>query len=185
MNNRGSNMEGGESTAGSNCNANRACGTTVRQELRLLALRLCAWGCVLVCFPAAAQYAIDWHTMDGGGGASTGGVYSVSGTIGQPDAGGAMTNGSFALVGGFWAAPVAVQTPGAPQLTMERLANGLVRIYWPRPAENFRLESTSTFAMPETNTFWNLIPFPYQTNATHIWILDSTSGSQFFRLRKQ
>ena len=33
------------------------------------------------------SYAIDWHTIDGGGGTSTGGVYSVSGTIGQAGAG--------------------------------------------------------------------------------------------------
>ena len=35
----------------------------------------------------AQSYQIDWFTIDGGGGTSTGGVYSVSGTIGQPDAG--------------------------------------------------------------------------------------------------
>ena len=35
----------------------------------------------------AQSYSIDWFTIDGGGGTSTGGVYSVSGTIGQPDAG--------------------------------------------------------------------------------------------------
>ena len=50
--------------------------------------------------PAAhAQYSIDWHTIDGGGGTSTGGPmigvnYSVSGTIGQADAGGPMTGGN-------------------------------------------------------------------------------------------
>jgi hypothetical protein len=39
------------------------------------------------CFPPLAfpQYALDWWTVDGGGGASTGGVYSVTGTMGQPD----------------------------------------------------------------------------------------------------
>ena len=36
---------------------------------------------------AAQTYALDWSTIDGGGGTSTGGVYAVSGTIGQPDAG--------------------------------------------------------------------------------------------------
>ena len=36
---------------------------------------------------AAAQPEITWQTLDGGGGTSTGGVYAVSGTIGQPDAG--------------------------------------------------------------------------------------------------
>jgi hypothetical protein len=30
----------------------------------------------------AQSYSIDWHTIEGGGGTSTGGVYSVSGSIG-------------------------------------------------------------------------------------------------------
>jgi len=34
----------------------------------------------------AQSYAIDWFTIDGGGGTSTGGAYTVSGTVGQPDA---------------------------------------------------------------------------------------------------
>jgi len=36
---------------------------------------------------AQTNYAIDWFTVDGGGGTSTGGFYSVTATIGQPDAG--------------------------------------------------------------------------------------------------
>ena len=35
----------------------------------------------------AQSYSIDWFTIDGGGGTSTGGVFAVSGTLGQPDAG--------------------------------------------------------------------------------------------------
>ena len=31
-------------------------------------------------FWASGQFAIDWRTIDGGGGTSTGGVYSVTGT---------------------------------------------------------------------------------------------------------
>jgi len=50
--------------------------------------------------PAALDVA--WHTVDGGGGTSTGGAFAVAGTIGQPDAGGAMTGGGFAIEGGFW-----------------------------------------------------------------------------------
>ncbi len=48
------------------------------------------------------SYCIDWLTIDGGGGTSTGGVYSVSGTIGQPDAGAPMSGVNFSLTGGFW-----------------------------------------------------------------------------------
>jgi hypothetical protein len=34
----------------------------------------------------ASQYELPWHTIDGGGGTSSGGQYVLTGTIGQPDA---------------------------------------------------------------------------------------------------
>ena len=49
-----------------------------------------------------AGYDLTWHTIDGGGGTSSGGVFELSGTIGQPDAGAALSGGTFTLVGGFW-----------------------------------------------------------------------------------
>lgn len=56
--------------------------------------------------PARAQsgglYDLTWNTVDGGGTtSSTGGVYSLAGTIGQPDTGN-VSGGTFALSGGFW-----------------------------------------------------------------------------------
>jgi hypothetical protein len=51
---------------------------------------------------AAGGYGLDWWTVDGGGGASAGGNYLLSGTIGQPDAGPALTGGNYHLEGGFW-----------------------------------------------------------------------------------
>ena len=60
----------------------------------------------------AQSYSIDWCTI-GGGGTSTGGVYAVTGTIGQPDAG-TLSGGNFTLDGGFWGIVAAIQTPGAP-----------------------------------------------------------------------
>src|SRR5688572_22677455 len=66
----------------------------------------------------AQNFAIDWFTIDGGGGTSTGGAFAVSGTIGQPDASAQpLTGGNFSLMGGFWSLS-AVQTPGAPRLTV-------------------------------------------------------------------
>lgn len=45
---------------------------------------------------------LTWYTIDGGGAsASTGGSFSLSGSIGQPDAG-SMGGGSYQLNGGFW-----------------------------------------------------------------------------------
>ncbi len=55
--------------------------------------------------PSALQsgYDLSWYTIDGGGATfSTGGSYSLGGTIGQPDAG-ALSGGSYQLTGGFWA----------------------------------------------------------------------------------
>ena len=75
------------------------------------------WAALCASAAWAADYSLDWSTLDGGGGTSTGGVYSVSGTIGQPDAG-AMSGGSFTLVGGFWGIVAALQTPGARLLTI-------------------------------------------------------------------
>jgi hypothetical protein len=133
-------------------------------------------------FTAHAQsYSIDWFTIDGGGGTSTGGVYSVSGTIGQPDAGG-MTNGQYSLIGGFWGGVNVIQTPGAPLLSIERLG-GNVRIYWPLPADGFVLDRTALLGTTPAATSWSLVPFPYQTNATQISISVPASGTNFFRLR--
>src|ERR1035438_20504 len=77
---------------------------------------------ILALVAHAQEYSIDWYKVSGGGGASTGGVYSVSGTIGQHDAGGPMTGGNYSLTGGFWAL-YAVQTPGAPLLAITHLGN--------------------------------------------------------------
>lgn len=49
----------------------------------------------------AQSYAITWWTVDGGGGTSSGGSYTLSGTIGQPDAG-VLSGGTYSLTGGFW-----------------------------------------------------------------------------------
>jgi hypothetical protein len=56
---------------------------------------------MLVDVPALSQYAIVWYTIDGGGGTSTGGPYTLTGTIGQPDAGWSI-GGIYELLGGFW-----------------------------------------------------------------------------------
>jgi len=59
---------------------------------------------------AAGPYQIDRHTIDGGGGTSTGGPYVLTGTIGQPDAD-YSSGGKYELLGGFW--------PGGPVCIVE------------------------------------------------------------------
>jgi len=54
---------------------------------------------------ASGEYELSWYTIDGGGGRSTGGDFTLTGTIGQPDAA-YSSGGNFELLGGFW--------PGGP-----------------------------------------------------------------------
>ena len=96
------------------------------------------------CVLAFAQYSLDWSTIDGGGGTSTGGVYTVSGTIGQPDAG-TMSGGTYTLSGGFWGA-VAIQTPGATTLHITNAAPGFATLWWTPPAPGFVLQETLSLA---------------------------------------
>jgi hypothetical protein len=73
--------------------------------------RIASMSLALFLLPTAAygQFSIDWYTIDGGGGVSSGGTFELQGTIGQHDAGTPHTGGSFGLAGGFWA----VSPPGA------------------------------------------------------------------------
>jgi len=54
---------------------------------------------------AFGDYEINWYTIDGGGGRSIGGPYTLTGTIGQPDAA-YSRGGNYEVLGGFW--------PGGP-----------------------------------------------------------------------
>ncbi len=67
----------------------------------------------------AQPYSISWYTVDGGGhGPITGGVYSLQGTTGQPDASAALTGGAYSIVGGYWAGlGASAPTVGGPSAT--------------------------------------------------------------------
>ena len=70
---------------------------------------------LLFTLPVLAQSGgeldLSWNTIDSGGGTfSSGGSYTLGGTIGQPDAGG-MTGGAYTLSGGFWAGQAAPPPP--------------------------------------------------------------------------
>lgn len=58
-------------------------------------------GVSLVSAQTLDGYTIDWWTTDGGGGTSAAGGYSLSGSIGQAEAG-EMSGGGYTVNGGFW-----------------------------------------------------------------------------------
>src|SRR5438270_5435484 len=120
-------------------------------------------------------YSIDWFTIDGGGGTSTGGVYSVSGTIGQPAAGGPMTGGNFSLVGGFWSL-FAVQTPGAPLLRIALTTTNSALVSWAFPSTGFSLQQNASL----TTTNWIAPPQSVTNNGTiNFIIINPPSGNRF------
>ena len=61
------------------------------------------WGTVTAVADPGDGYTLTWWTVDGGGeSVSSGGSYSLAGTVGQPDAGLTLSGGSYTLAGGFW-----------------------------------------------------------------------------------
>ena len=126
-----------------------------------------------------AQYAIDWFTLDGGGGQSSGGAYALSGTIGQPDA--AMSSGGvYTLQGGFWSAVAVVPTEDAPWLRIAR-SDAKVVLAWPNPSTGFHLQESVGLTAPnwtDVNSLPNVIGDEKQVSQA------LAPGTRFYRLRK-
>ena len=80
---------------------------TIRSNLsRNAALAVAALFIVAAAFAAeelTPSINMNWFTIDGGGGTSSGDGFDMSGTIGQPDANLVMTGPGFEFSGGFWA----------------------------------------------------------------------------------
>ncbi len=81
--------------------------------IKIIVPKGCIFIALLICLglasPATAQsgdgYDLSWSTIDGGGDTSSGDGCSLTGTVGQPDAG-VMTGGSYMLIGGFWSSGI-------------------------------------------------------------------------------
>jgi hypothetical protein len=126
-------------------------------------------------------YSINWYKIAGGGGTSAGGVYSVSGTIGQHDAGGPMTGGSYSLTGGFWSLIGVVQSPGAPLLTLfldHQLS--AVTISWPSSEGSFTLQTNGNLATSSWVDYGGMVNSAGGTNSI---TLNPSAGNLFFRLK--
>jgi hypothetical protein len=130
-----------------------------------------------LCVPVRAQqYSIDWFKVAGGGGTSTGGQFSLSGTIGQHDAGGPMTNGQYSVTGGFWVLPQAIQVTGAPTLTITPALPGTATLSW--------TPSTAGYVLQET---WSLSPANWTNSlngSANPTTVSTISAARYFRLSK-
>ena len=124
---------------------------------------------------SAQNYSIDWYTIDGGGGTSSGGTYTLTGTIGQPDAG-FHTGGSYTLVGGFWGA-FAVQQVGMPTLYIRPAGPNQVTISWDPAIAGFSLQENNDLGLAPGG--WNPSPNG-SANPTTV----TTTTMKFYRLHK-
>ena len=132
--------------------------------------------CLLIPALSQAQnYNIDWYKIAGGGGTSSGGIYTLTGTVGQPDASGALTGGKFSLTGGFWAI-YAVQTPGAPLLTITHVGNHAI-VSWDPTVTGWTLQTNVNLNTPTWGNYLGPIVNNSVTNAP-------PPNNLFFRLKQ-
>jgi hypothetical protein len=127
----------------------------------------------------AQSYTVDWYKIAGGGGVSTNGAYQISGTIGQPDASGALTGGGYSVTGGFWSLISVVQTAGLPMLTIVPNGPGSVKVIW--PAGNYTLQQNSDLSGGTWATSGYAISTASGTNSITI---TPPVGNLFFRLAR-
>jgi hypothetical protein len=128
----------------------------------------------------AQTYNIDWYSMDGGGGTSTGGVYSISGTIGQADAG-RMSGGNFTIEGGFWAIIGAVQTPGGPALRVVRSTTNTVVVAWPAPSTGFSLQQNPV--ANNSGSWVSVTNAPVVVGGENQVVISAPIGNKYYRLK--
>jgi hypothetical protein len=128
----------------------------------------------------AQSYSIDWYKIAGGGGTSTNGQYSLSGTIGQHDAGGPMSGGNYSVTGGFWALYSVIQTLGAPTLYITRSGN-TVTVFW-QAVPGWSLQQNSNVELPGG---WSASSGVTTSNGTNYWSITPPIGNLFFQLKSQ
>jgi hypothetical protein len=125
-------------------------------------------------------YSLTWSTIDSGGGSSAGGAISISGTIGQPDAGPVLNGGPFSLLGGFWSG-FAVSAP-RPVLSIRRVGSNVV-LSWPYPSTGFVLQQTPN--LNGSGAGWTLLTqTPVLVGPNLQVTLPPTGVATFFRLAK-
>ena len=151
-------------------------GVTPKRMVMKRLLLLCSLLLPAVGF--TQQYSIGWHKIAGGGGASSGGVYSVNGTIGQPDAG-SMSGEGYSLEGGFWSVVAGGQASGAPPLTVQQTSTNTIVITWPATAGNWVLQESATGA---AGTWTNVSMLAVLVGGTMQVILPASESANQFRL---
>ncbi len=130
----------------------------------------------------AQDLEVESYKVAGGGGTSSGGAFTLSGTVGQADSGPVSNGGRFALRGGFWSRYIALQTPGAPTLTIIRTGSN-VQITWPaNGATGYVLQESA--ALGPAAIWANAPSAVAQSDGINKVMIAVQPGHHFFRLAR-
>ena len=99
----------------------------------------------------------------------------LSGLAPETDAGGAMSGGNYSVTGGFWSL-FAVQTPGAPLLSISCVGNQAV-VSWDPSVTGWTLQTNANLAAPAWGNYAGPVSNNRVTNSP-------PSGNLFFRLKQ-
>ena len=149
------------------------------QISQITPMKLAALLLLTFAFAVQAQYAINWFTMDAGGGESAGGAYTLAGTAGQPDAG-VQSGGAYTLVGGFWGAFSVAEPEPVPTLRIA-VAGDKVTLAWQNPSTGYQLQESSSLSAPN----WSNVPdAPSVVGSEKQVTVLLEAGPRYYRLRK-
>lgn len=137
-------------------------------------IRSIAIALAVTAIAAMAQYTINWSTIDGGGGTSSGGDFTMRGTIGQPDAAN-MDGGDFVIHGGFWV-PQAVQVEDGPWLYIVSEGGTNVVVSWNPDIPGWILQEA-----PNLQTNWT----DSVSGSANPVSIPATEAARFYRLRQE
>lgn len=128
------------------------------------------------------SYSIDRFAIAGGGGTSTGGNFTLNGTLGQPDAG-TMSGGNYSLAGGFWGASQ-TPPPAGSVIIKVWLVGGQVRLRFTGiPGRTYDIERASSVTGPwrPNNQPFATITMPIDGVAEFVDTTGLTSPQSFYR----
>lgn len=131
----------------------------------------------------AQDFSLEWSVVAAGGGQSSGGDFVLEGSAGEAESG-PMSGGDFELSEGFWSLVGAVDTPGAPPLSVT-VTGGQVLLSWAASAgTNFVVEEAVVLGSPPATTTWNTVNLtPQLNNSMEVIQLPLAAGNRFYRLR--
>jgi len=122
---------------------------------------------------AADSLSIDWYTVDGGGGSTSAGEFTISGTVGQPDAGMLMAYCCrLSLFGGYWSQFIDVNQPDGPRLCIRHTSTNTFLLSWPAYYADYLLQKR-----PAAVPGWNdIVAFPVVVEGENQVSLDDLAG---------